>query len=105
MSGRQAKKQRRAKQLEQVNPALRPQKWKTGIAAAGLVTGALVPMTGWALPQDGRVSAGSATISSPAVTQLYANRGRITFGRISRAMIRRLVAPMTLAAATNSRLA
>ena len=40
-------------------------RWARGLAAAGLLTGALASAAAWALPQGGAVAAGSATISTP----------------------------------------
>ncbi len=46
------------------------ERWARGLAAAGLVIAALSPLTAWALPQGGTVSAGSATLTLPSSTSL-----------------------------------
>ncbi len=74
MSGRRSKALRREgivkRRITAVRLKLPSDRWTRGLAAAGLMTGALSPLTAWALPQDGVVSAGSATISTPTATKM-----------------------------------
>ena len=67
MSGRRAKALRRANFTVGARHA-------APLAIAGLITGALAPMSAWALPQGGVVAAGSATISTPTSTSMQINQ-------------------------------
>ncbi|HLG43398.1 MAG TPA: filamentous hemagglutinin N-terminal domain-containing protein, partial [Nitrospirales bacterium] len=52
--------------------------WSRGLAAAGLMTGALVPLApgaAWALPEGGTVASGSATVSNPTATSMRVDQG------------------------------
>ena len=87
MSGRKAKSLRRAnpKKPGSVSARILPRKttpmsgtWSRGLAAAGLMTGALVPLaagTAWALPEGGTVASGSATVSNPTASSMRVDQG------------------------------
>ena len=74
MTGWKAKSLRRENLKRRRTPAVRMkltlERWARGLAAAGLVIAALSPLTTWALPQGGTVSAGSATLTLPSSTSL-----------------------------------
>ena len=74
MTGRKAKSLCRENLKRRRTPAMRVklplERWARGLAAAGLVIAALSPLTAWALPQGGTVSAGSATLTLPSSTSL-----------------------------------
>src|SRR2546427_10315438 len=74
MTGRKAKSLCRENLKRRRTPAMRVklplERWARGLAAAGLVIAALSPLTAWALPQGGTVSAGSATLPLPSSTSL-----------------------------------